>query len=398
MGITTPAGFRAGAVHCGLKTARGAQDLTLIVGDDACTTAGMFTTNRICAAPVTWCRQRVAGGRARAVVVNSGNANACTGEQGRQNVARTAAHVAETVGCTPEDVLVASTGIIGHQLPMGKIRAGVDAAAAQLSRGPDADLVATRGIMTTDTRPKQADRTLTLAAGQVHLGGMVKGAGMIAPHLATMLGFITTDARIAAPVLQRCLADAVRTSFNAVTIDMHMSTNDTALVLASGASGVEVPPGGPEEAQFAEALAEVCTDLARQMAADGEGATKLVEVRVTGLPTEAAAEAVAKAVANSYLVKTAIHGADPNWGRITSAAGYAGVEFEPADLSVRLCDVPIFAAGEPVGFDANALSKRMHGEHEIAIDVTFTLGSASYTCWTCDLSKDYITINADYHT
>ena len=281
---------------------------------------------------------------------------------------------------------------------MDKIVSGIGAVVPVLGRGPAADTLAVRGIMTTDTRPKQAARTLTLAGRTVHLGGMIKGAGMIAPHLATMLAFVTTDAAVESPVLQRCLADAARVSFNAVTIDMHMSTNDTAVVLASGASGVTIPADGPDEQAFRHALTDLCQDLARQMAADGEGATKVVEVRVSGLRTDAEAETVAKAVANSYLVKTAIHGADPNWGRIASAAGYAGVDFAPADLSVRLCDVPLFTAGEPVPFDAETLSGRLRDHDQVTVDVVFTLGSASYTCWTCDLSKDYITINADYHT
>jgi len=394
-GVTAPAGFRAAGVACGIKKT-GAPDLALIVADGPATAAAVFTTNKAQAAPVVVSREHLAhsGGLARAVVVNSGCANACTGPEGLAVARSTADFVASIVGCRTDHVLVASTGVIGVQLDVDRLRKGAVAAANTLSRTGGGD--AAVAIMTTDRAPKSAAVAVTTAAGTYHVGGMAKGAGMIEPHMATMLGFITTDAAVPAPLLQRALRDAVDVTFNAITIDGDTSTNDTVFLLASGASGVEVTDAGYPG--FVAALRSVCGALARAIVRGGEGVTKLVSITVTGAATAGDAARAAKTIANSLLVKTAIHGGDPNWGRLLAAAGRAGVAFDVEHASVRIGAVELFKDGVPFDDRAPEAAACLAGS-DIEITVDLGAGGAhSATVWTCDLSAEYVAINAEYRT
>ena len=394
-GVTAPAGFRAAGVTCGIKKT-GAPDLALIVADVPATAAAVFTTNRAQAAPVVVSREHLAhsGGLARAIIVNSGCANACTGPEGMAVARSTADFVASVAGCRADQVLVASTGVIGVQLDLDKLRKGAVAAANTLSR--TAGDAAAAAIMTTDRAPKSAAVAVTSAAGTYRVGGMAKGAGMIEPHLATMLGFITTDAAVPAPLLQRALRDAVDVTFNAITIDGDTSTNDTVFLLASGASGVEIADAGYPG--FVAALRRVCGALARAIVRGGEGVTKLVSITVTGAPSAKDASRAAKTIANSLLVKTAIHGGDPNWGRLLAAAGRAGVAFDVEHASVRIGSVELFKDGVPFDDRAPEAAACLAGAD---IEITIDLGAGgayAATVWTCDLSAEYVAINAEYRT
>lgn len=386
-GVTAPRGYVAAGTTCGLK-ASGKPDLALVASERPATVAGTFTTNLVKAAPVLLCQQRVAVGRARAVIANSGNANACTGEQGMEAAHRMAAAAARRLDCSPDEILVLSTGVIGVQLPVEKIEAALPGLDLRTGGGE----VAARAIMTTDTRPKTAAVAVEDGGSTWHIGGMAKGAGMIHPNMATMLAVITTDADIIAPVLQRHLSAAVARSFNCIDVDGDTSTNDTVLLLANGASGRVPPPN-----LFGEALTRVCISLARQVAADGEGATKLIETRVTGAASEAEAAVAARAISSSSLVKAAMHGNDPNWGRIMCAAGYSGAAFDPAKARLLVQDVPLFAAGVPLPFDAAAVSAALRAP-EVRIHLELGAGSGEATAWGCDLSPEYVHINADYTT
>jgi len=392
--ILSPQGFRAGFSRCGIKTAQGKPDVALILSDTPAAGAGVFTTNRFAAAPVQWDRSVLPSDEMRAVVVNSGNANACTGEKGMRNARETAGLVAELVGCRAEQVAVSSTGIIGHQLPMDRLLAGVRAAHAALSRDEAAARGAEQAIMTTDTCPKACAVEGEIEGRAFRIGGMTKGAGMIAPNMATMLAFITADVHIPAGRLSEILASAAELTFNRITVDGDSSTNDTVLALASGASGAVVPEVGPGREAFEQALSHVMRDLSLQIVRDGEGATKLVEVKVEGARTAEAAETVARAVAESQLVKCAIHGGDPNWGRILCAAGYCGVELEPLKVELKIGGVTVFKDGLPTGADAAAAV----AGPEVKVHLNLGVGRAAATVWTCDLSKQYIEINAEYHT
>lgn len=394
-GVTAPAGFRAAGVACGIKKT-GAPDLALIVADVPATAAAVFTTNRAQAAPVVVSREHLvhSGGLARAIIVNSGCANACTGPEGMAVARSTADFVASVAGCRADQVLVASTGVIGVQLDLDKLRKGAVEAASSLSRtaGDDAAVA----IMTTDRAPKSAAVVVTSAAGTYRVGGMAKGAGMIEPHMATMLGFITTDAAVPAPLLQRALRDAVDVTFNAITIDGDTSTNDTVFLLASGASGVEIADAGYPG--FVAALRWVCGALARAIVRGGEGVTKLVSITVIGAASAEDASRAAKTIANSLLVKTAIHGGDPNWGRLLAAAGRAGVAFDVEHASVRIGLVELFKDGVPFDDRAPEAAAYLAGAD---IEITIDLGAGgahAATVWTCDLSAEYVAINAEYRT
>ncbi|HEY8549870.1 MAG TPA: bifunctional glutamate N-acetyltransferase/amino-acid acetyltransferase ArgJ [Vicinamibacterales bacterium] len=393
-GITAPAGFRAAGVHCGIK-ARGL-DLALVEADRVVAAAGVFTTNLAVAAPVLVSREhlRTTGGRARAIVVNSGCANACTGEAGVKVAELMTAETARALGCDAEEVLVASTGVIGVSLDPRTVTAGIIAAADALSR--DAHAEASQAIMTTDPFPKEHAVRVDTGAGTYHIGGMCKGSGMIEPRLATMLGFLTTDAAVEPALLQRALADACETTFNAITVDGECSTNDTVFALASGASGVTIDEKRYEE--FVDALRAVCRELALGIVRGGEGATKLVSVHVTGARTYDQAKQAARAIANSLLVKTAIHGGDPNWGRLVAVAGRCGAEFSLSSARVRIGDTVLFEQGRP--FDERAPEAAAHLQgRDIRIEVDLgTGGPEDATMWTCDLSADYVRINADYRT
>ena len=387
MTITRPRGFRAAGLAAGIKAAP-KEDLALVVNDGPRdVAAAVFTANRVQAAPVTWSRQAVADGRARAVVLNSGGANACTGPEGFGDTHRTAEHLADLLDIAAQDVLVCSTGLIGERLPMEPLLSGTDAAVERLAAGPEADASASRAIMTTDTVPKTAEATT--GSGAV-VGGMAKGAGMLAPQLATMLVVLTTDADVDAETAGQALREATRTTFDRVDSDACMSTNDTVILLASGASGVTVPL-----AELTEAVRAVSADLARQLVADAEGASHDVHVVVRSATTEDAAEAVAREIARSNLVKAAIFGNDPNWGRIVAAAGCvpeAVAPFDVADLSVTVNGVEVCRAG---GAHRDRSEVDMT-PRETLIEVDLGAGSASADVWTNDLTHDYVEENSAY--
>jgi glutamate N-acetyltransferase/amino-acid N-acetyltransferase len=391
--ILSPKGFRAGYARCGIKTAEGQPDVALIVSDVPASAAGVFTTNKFAAASVEWNRGILPAADLRAVVVNSGNANACTGDRGSKDTRTTAALVAQLLSCKPAQVAVASTGIIGHPLPMDRLSQGVRDAFAALSCEQAAARGAERAIMTTDTRPKACAVRAGPGGKQFSIGGMAKGSGMIAPNMATLLAFLTTDAQVAPGLLPRILKRAADRTFNRITVDGDSSTNDTVLLLANGASGAKVRPGSAARA-FEDALIYVMGDLSKQIVRDGEGATKLIEVTVTGARSEAQAATAARAIANSLLVKCAIHGGDPNWGRILCAAGYSGVDLKPSKVKLQIGAVSVFKNGLPT--EAHAASEVAGKEVSIRLDLGVGRGKA--TVWTCDLSKEYVAINAHYHT
>lgn len=394
---TLPKGFRAAGIAAGIKK-NGQPDLALIASEVECTAAAVFTSNKVKAAPVLYDQRLLAEGhKLRAVVINSGCANACTGKQGLNDCEETAALVAAELNCAPTSVFVMSTGVIGVPLPMDRLRAGVPAVARSLAE--DGLLAAARAIMTTDSVPKVTADDITVMARdkdnrpqRAHFAGIAKGAGMIHPNMATLLAVVMTDAIVAPDVLKKALAHATRRSFNRISVDGDTSTNDTLLVLANGASGLEPTP--PE---FEILLTSVCTDLAKQIARDGEGATKFITIEVTGAKDEAMAEAVGRTIAKSPLVKTAFYGEDANWGRIIAAAGYSGQDVDPERMSLWFGGVHVFANGTPTDYaeaDATAAMK----PRDITIRLDLGLGDASATVWTCDLSHDYVTINGKYRT
>jgi len=397
MSFPIPLGFRLAGMYCGVKRDKSRNDLALIVSDRPATAAGVYTSNLVCAAPVTLDRSRTPSERMRAVVVNSGNANACTGERGLRDAAEMARLAAEACGAQPDEALVLSTGVIGEFLPLDKIGPGIQAVAKLLGSDEAALLAAARGMMTTDTVEKLSSRTLTLGGRTVQITGMCKGAAMIGPNMATMLGVVMTDAPLAPADAQAMLKAAVDQSFNCVSVEGHMSTNDTVLLLANGAAGGDRLAGKDLDA-FAQALDEVCAELARAIPADGEGATHLITLEISGCATRADAMQIAKTVANSALVKTAIHGADPNWGRIVSAAGYAGIPFQPGGVSLHVNAFLLYQSGAPVKFDAQTVSQSIANQRETLVQLQFSEGSAKLRFWTSDLTAEYVRLNADYHT
>jgi glutamate N-acetyltransferase/amino-acid N-acetyltransferase len=395
--ITLPGGFSAGAAHCGIKST-GREDLTILACQADASAAVLTTTNQVVGAPVLWLRRIMPGGCgvARGIVVNSGCSNVCTGPRGLADAEAMARMTGRLLGCPAEKVLVASTGIIGHRLPMDKVRAGIAAAAARL--GQSSDAAALRGIMTTDTREKSAVVQTRIGGKKVTVAGIVKGSGMIAPSMATMIALITTDARVAPAGLHKALVAAAAGSFNAITVDSDTSTSDTVAVLASGAAGNKpLRLGSADYDKFQAALSEVCYELARSVVVDGEGATKLVEIAVTGARTDAQARTAAKSVADSPLFKCAVHGGDPNWGRIAAALGKSAATIDPDKLKIRIGGVTIFARGAGRKFDLPKVEAHLAGK-EIKVACELGLGKGSFTALTCDLSREYITINADYHT
>jgi glutamate N-acetyltransferase/amino-acid N-acetyltransferase len=393
-GITAAHGFLASGVAAGIK-ASGALDVTLIVSEREASVAAVFTTNQVQAAPVVLSRDHVreSGGRARAVIINSGCANACTGSQGMAAARATVEAVAALVGCPENQVIVCSTGVIGVDLPSDKVIAGATAAHASLGRNGAA---AARGIMTTDVAPKESSVEVTTPAGTFRVGGIAKGAGMIEPNMATMLAFVTTDAAVSPALLDRAVREVADRTFNAITIDGDSSTNDTFALLASGASGVEV-----DEAlypSFVEGVETVARALALMIVRGGEGATKLVAVRVTGAASTADAKRAAKTIANSLLVKTAIHGADPNWGRLVAAAGRSGATFVLERALVEVGPLVLFRDGQPHDDQAPAAAEYLR---QSVLDVHVDLGTGGQggaVVWTCDLSAEYVRINGEYRT
>ena len=397
-GVLIPLGFTAAGAHCGIKTKAGVPDIGIIFSETPACAAGVFTTNEIKAAPVRVSQEHIRSGIVRAIVVNSGNANACTGRRGLHDAAAMAALVSARLKVSADSVLVASTGIIGHLLPMRNVRAGIETVARSLGRTPKHDAAITRAIMTTDTFAKQAAVGLTIGGKTVRMAGIAKGAGMIAPRMATMLAFITTDAAITPALLRRALRQAADLSFNHITVDGHTSTNDTLIALANGKAGNRmINKEGPDFRRFCEALNFVAVRLAKMIVKDGEGASKFVEVTVRHAPTDEAAERMARAIAESPLVKTALNGCDPNWGRIVSAAGYAGVPLDEHRMRLTINGLTVYRAGVPAAPDAKRLKAEMH-KPEITIVLDCGNGRGSATFWACDLSHGYITINAEYHT
>lgn len=399
-GITTPRGFSAAGVSCGIKAAPAGAlpplDLALVAADRPVPAAAVFTTNRAMAAPVIVSREhlRHSDGRIQAVVTNSGCANAATGDAGMTAARQMAAITADALGCAPEQVFVASTGVVGVQLDIAKVRAGVEAARAALATSGSA--AAARAIMTTDPFPKSTAAEAELAEGTLTVGGMAKGSGMIEPRMATMLGYLTTDARVEPAVLAGALRRVVDQSFNAITVDGECSTNDMVFALASGESGITI--AREDDPRLIEPMLAVAGHLAREIVRGGEGATKLITVRVTGAASDDDARLAARTIANSPLVKTAVHGGDPNWGRIVVAAGRSGAGFDVTRASVAIGDVALFVHGVPHDERAPEAERLLQ-----ATDVTLTLdlgmgGPHAATMWTCDFSAEYVRINSEYRT
>ncbi len=393
-GVTAPSGFRASGVSAGIKKSK--KDLALLVSDVPAGVAGVFTTNQVKAAPLLVTMPRVASGKAQAIIINSGNANACNGREGLDDARVMGSLCARALGLPEEMVLVSSTGVIGQRLPMDRIASGIPLAVAELRT--TGGTAAAEAIMTTDTVPKQAAVSFTLGGARVTLGGMAKGSGMIHPNMATMLAFVTTDAAVAPGALQRAVRNAVEVSFNMISVDGDTSTNDMLVVMANGLAGNEpLEPGSAGYAVFQRALDEVCIRLAKAIARDGEGATTLLEVRVVGAPTARDARLAARAICSSNLVKAAVFGRDANWGRIVCAAGYSGARFDPDDFDVYLGDLPVAAGGRAVVFDEARASTILAGD-PVVVTVDFKQGDGSAVAWGCDLSYDYVKINASYRT
>lgn len=391
-GITAPQGYLASGVSAGIKK-RGL-DLAVVFSSQPASGAGVFTRNQIQAAPVVLSREnlKASRGRVRAILVNSGCANACTGEEGMQDALITTRCLASHLNVDPAQVLVASTGVIGSFLPVPKVLKGIASAASALNS--DGGSAAARAIMTTDTCEKSVSVEGRIGGKTVRIGGMAKGAGMIHPNMATMLAFITTDVRIAPRELGKVLRRAADRTFNCLTVDGDTSTNDTLLVLANGASDA-VAQDGRSLSYFEKGLTLVCEELAKSIARDGEGATKFVEILVRGASDFEAARTVAKAVANSPLVKTAIYGEEFNWGRIVCAVGYSGIPFDPERVSLSLNGIPVFRAGAPVTSTRSRAEKAMKG-HDLLIEVDLAGGRGTARVWTCDFSHKYVDINASY--
>ena len=387
---TSPAGYRAAGVHCGLKKSN--LDLALVVSDRPASVAGVFTTNQVKAAPVLYSQRIVASGAARAIVCNAGNANACTGEAGLRDTQETAALVAEELGLVSSQVIVASTGVIGVPLDMEKLRAGIPRVVADL--GPAGDTAA-RAIMTTDNFPKTSAARFRIGSTEVTVGGMTKGAGMIQPNMATTLCFVTTDAAVAPETLQAALRIAVDRSYNSITVDGDTSTNDSVIVLANGASGARIEAGTPEHDAFLEALSAVTLDLAKMIVRDAEGGTKLMAIRVEGAHDDDEAKRAAFTIANSPLVKTAFYGCQANWGRILAAAGRAGVAMNESRSGVWFNDVRVVRDGLAVGRDMRAAEAEMR-KPEVTVRVDLGVGTGSALVWTSDLTEEYIRINGSY--
>jgi glutamate N-acetyltransferase/amino-acid N-acetyltransferase len=393
-GVTAPRGFRAAGVPCGIKVK--GLDLAVIASETRASAAAIFTRNRAQAAPVAVSQRHLAAsaGYARAIVCNSGCANACTGGDGMGHAESMAARTATALGCEPVDVLVASTGVIGVKLEMEKVTRGIHSAAAALAVAGGSN--AALAIMTTDPFPKEASVELTTRAGPFRVGGMAKGSGMIEPDMATMLGFVTTDAAVPPALLQRALKAAADDTFNAITVDGECSTNDSLFALANGASGVTLGDG--DYAILVQALRHVCEPLAIGIVRGGEGATKLVTVRVTGAASDQEARRAARAIANSLLVKTAIHGGDPNWGRLVAVAGRSGSDFVLDAAVVRIGPVELFSRGTPHDERAPQAAEYLKGTDLVVSVDMGTGGGGTSQMWTCDLSAEYVRINAEYRT
>lgn len=401
-GVCAAQGFKAAGIHVGVKThAAWKKDVALIVSDVDCAAAAVFTKNVVKAAPIHVDKAHLADGKARAVIANSGNANACA-PHGEENAEKMCAAAAKAIGCAPEDVLVSSTGVIGQTINVQVIEEGVPALYAALERSDAASDAAAHAIMTTDTVKKEVALETTVGGRTVRMGGIAKGSGMIHPNMGTMLCFLTTDCAISSEMIRTALLETVGVSFNRISVDGDTSTNDTCMVLANGLAGNEpITAKGPDYAAFLEALRALCVELAKKMASDGEGAKHLITCTVAGAKDEALAETVAKSVISSTLTKAAIFGADANWGRVLCAMGYSGAEFDPEKVDVHFAsgagDIAVCAQGRGLDFDED-LAKKILTEHDVEINITMGEGDAACTCWGCDITYDYIKINGDYRT
>ena len=403
-GVCAAEGMRAAGISAGFRRNPNRKDLALVAADETCVCAAAFTRNRFCAAPVLVSRGHAASGRARAVVLNSGNANAATGKRGLEVARESARIVARELGCDAEDVLVASTGVIGVPLGIDRFETGVPAAAAALARDAASAHDAACAVMTTDTVPKEVSIEGPVPAGTdgsevtVHVGGFTKGSGMIQPNMATMLCVLSTDAALTVEAARAALRSAVDATFNKVTVDSDTSTNDSCFLFATGRAGGEpIEVGSAAYERVAQAIRCCCEQLARKIASDGEGATRLVTVDVVGAPSETAADDVARAIANSPLVKTAVFGHDANWGRIAGAAGKCGVPFDQGDVDIDFLGVPVCRGGLSVPMDEEDMLRRFESP-EVSIAIDLGAGESSARVWTCDLTHDYVTINGDYRT
>jgi glutamate N-acetyltransferase / amino-acid N-acetyltransferase len=404
-GLTAPQGWRAGVAACGIKAFTAGisaipgnqrEDLTVVASDSPCDSGGVFTTNRVKSASVVIDQLHLKANRIQAMVVCSGNANACTGAQGFRDALQMAKLTSDRMDLEPSQVLVGTTGVIGRYLPMEVVKLGIREACGSLS--PDGGEAAARAIMTTDTVPKFHAVELELGGARVRVGGMAKGSGMIHPNMATMLAFLATDAAVAPGWTASVVRGIADRSFNQVTVDGDSSTNDTFLIMANGASGNrQVEVGTPESAALEAAILEVARELARKIARDGEGATKLMTVRVTGAPDDHQARLAARTVASSNLVKAAVHGGDPNWGRIVCALGYSGSELAIDRLRVEIAGLTVFAAGSGMEVDLEAV-RHAFEQPEIEVRADLGLGSGAAEAWGCDLSAEYVRINAEYTT
>lgn len=384
-------GYRFAGIVSGLRTEPDRRDLAVVISETPAAAAGVFTQNRVCAAPVQVSRERLPRPDVRAIVCCSGNANACTGAQGLADARRMAQLVARELHCAPEQVLVASTGVIGRPLPMPVLEAGIPKAVREAAAGRDAFSHAAHAILTTDTGIKVATRS----HHSFTVTGFAKGAAMIGPNMATMLGFVMTDAAVHPDDLSRILKAAAEQSFNCISVEGHTSTNDTVFLLANGNGP---PLANADLEAFDVEVRHVCVELARKIIIDAEGAEHIITIEVEGCRTDADAKKIAKAVAESALVKTAVFGSDPNWGRVVSAAGYAGVTFDEKDLSLWMGDMPLYRAGTPLPFDAAAASSYLKHNREVHFKLRFTLGNGRCTFYTSDLTYEYVKLNAEYTT
>ncbi len=401
-GVCAAQGFRAAGIHVGVKThAAWKKDVALIVSDTDCAAAAVFTKNVVKAAPIHVNLAHLQDGRARAIIANSGNANACA-PQGEENAERMCAAAARAIGCEAGDVLVSSTGVIGQTINIAAIEEGVPALYAALEASAEASDAAAHAIMTTDTEKKEAAVETVIGGKTVRLGGIAKGSGMIHPNMGTMLCFLTTDCAISSGMIRTALLETVSVSFNRISVDGDTSTNDSCIVLANGLAGnAEIAEKGPDYEAFLEALRALCVALARKMASDGEGAKHLITCAVTGAASEESAETIAKSVISSTLTKAAIFGADANWGRVLCAMGYSGEDFDPEKVDVHFAsaagDIAVCEQGRGLDFDED-LAKKILTEHDVEILIFMGEGVGSCTCWGCDITYDYIKINGDYRT
>ncbi|NQV24642.1 MAG: bifunctional glutamate N-acetyltransferase/amino-acid acetyltransferase ArgJ [Rhodopirellula sp.] len=392
-----PTGFQAAGLHCGIKKDPSVFDLCLFSSNRPASLAGVFTQNKVCGAPVKVSRERVPRGTARAVVINSGNSNACTGDRGIEDARWMTALTAKSLGCDAEDVVVCSTGVIGRFLPKDVLEAGIPAVAEQLDDSPQAFNNAARAMMTTDTFAKQTTRTVDVASTTVRFSAVAKGAAMIGPNMATMLSVVMTDAALSPQEADAMLRHSVNHSFNCISVEGHTSTSDTVFLFANGAAG-HAALDDSSRAALQAAIDEVTMEMAQAIIRDAEGADHFITIDVCGARTRDEAHCIAKAIADGPLVKTAITGADPNWGRIVSAAGYSGVELEEEDVSLWLNDVLIYKDGAPSSFDTKALSQSIRDNRDVSIRLQLTHGDAEVRFWTSDLTAEYVRLNSDYTT